>query len=163
MPNEDNVIDEIDALIATELDEHGVPLDDYSVDRYPRCELCQGHWHGIPKASGCPGGHASDTEVEAWRAKSHKGFQEKLLDQYVCQVDGVLYRLELRGTTVDDMLLATAIPIESEPESYAGAYSFNEVASQLMVRAMPAFIPDGFVELGHVDVDDGPAVDSSND
>lgn len=156
--NEDKIIDDIDALIATELDEHGVPLDDYEADRYPRCELCQGHWHGLPKASGCPGGHASDFEIEDWRAKVHKGFQEKSmarLAQYVCQIDGVLYRLELR----DDMLLhATIMPIESDDsvhESYAGVYTFNEAASHLAVLAMPDY--------GYVDVDDDTAVDSSND
>lgn len=152
MPNQDkDILDDIDALIATELDEHGVPLDDYERDRYPRCELCQGHWHGLPKASGCPGGNATDAEVEAWRAKAHKGFQEKSmarLAQYVCQIDGVLYRLELHGNYPDEMLLHATVIMQPD-ESYAsGAYSY---------------IPEEFMQLGFIDADGGPAVDSVND
>jgi hypothetical protein len=150
-----DVVDDIDALIATELDEHGVPLDDYHADRYPKCELCQGHWHGLPKASGCPGGHASDLEIEDWRAKAHKDFESKSLDQYVCQIDGVLYRLELHGSLSDEWLHATILPLPDEVESYAGAYSFNEAAARLMVHAM--------ARAGFVDADGSAAVDSVND
>jgi hypothetical protein len=61
-PNpEKPVLDDIDELIASELDEHGNPLDDFRSDRYPRCERCLGHWHGLP-AGGCPGAFGDDVK-----------------------------------------------------------------------------------------------------
>lgn len=59
------VMDDIDELIASELDQYGVPLDDYSQDRYVKCELCHGNWHGLPRR-GCPGAYATPQQLQAW-------------------------------------------------------------------------------------------------
>lgn len=137
MPNEDSVIDDIDALIATELDEYGVPLDDYSKDRYPRCELCQRHWHGLPFTE-CPGAYATDSEREDWKSKQHSTFQAQSVSQYVCQIEGITYRLELHGTNEEGLIEASVQPVGlSQDENYASAYSFSEAASRLMVNAVP--------------------------
>jgi hypothetical protein len=72
MNHEKPVLDEIDALIAQGLDEHGVPLDDYSKDRYVKCELCQRDWHGTVNDTGCPGAYATAQQADDWRARYSK-------------------------------------------------------------------------------------------
>jgi hypothetical protein len=72
MNHEKPVLDEIDALIAQGLDEHGVPLDDYSKDRYVKCELCQQDWHGTVNFFGCPGAYATSQQADEWRVRYSK-------------------------------------------------------------------------------------------
>ena len=60
MNPEDRVIDAIDMLvdeqIAGALDRWGVPLDDYSSNRYPDCNICPHDWHGVRcEYCGCKG------------------------------------------------------------------------------------------------------------
>lgn len=51
-PNpEQRVIDAIDALVNEQL--AGGPVDDYSVNRYPRCDRCPCQWHGERCGCGC--------------------------------------------------------------------------------------------------------------
>lgn len=57
------VLDDIDELIAQGLDEHGVPLDDYSKDRYVKCSRCHSDWHGLPTAH-CPGEEPGKTDYQ---------------------------------------------------------------------------------------------------
>lgn len=92
-------MDDIDALIATELDEHGVPLDDYSADRYDKCELCHDHWHGLPNGVECPGAWASDEVKESWRRLGYSKSVDTqpfpyLPDSYECVGEAVNGRVE---------------------------------------------------------------------
>jgi hypothetical protein len=70
MNSERKVIDEIDQLVNESL---AAPItDDYSVNRYERCELCRNDWHGLPTMDdyldrSCPGAWASDEAKAAWR------------------------------------------------------------------------------------------------
>lgn len=71
MKPEQHALDEIDALIAQGLDEHGVPIDNYQTNnqRYVKCELCQGQWHGLPNPMGCPGEYATQDQRKMWIGK----------------------------------------------------------------------------------------------
>lgn len=70
MNAEDKVIDAIDELVSDSLAQ---PItDDYSVNRYEKCELCRSDWHGLPTMDeyddrSCPGAWASDEAKAAWR------------------------------------------------------------------------------------------------
>lgn len=68
---EQHAIDEIDELIAAGLDDDGNPLDDYNADRYVKCELCQGDWHGTPSGS-CPGAWSTDEQKQEYATQSSK-------------------------------------------------------------------------------------------
>lgn len=70
MNHEDNTIDMIDQLMAQGLDDHGVPLDDYSSNRYDKCVLCQHDWHGTSNDYGCPGAWAGQEDQAAYRSGS---------------------------------------------------------------------------------------------
>jgi len=70
---EQQVISDIDALI-DECMAPG-PVDDYSVNRYDRCDTCSSQWHGLEdEDNGCPGAFATDNEIEAFRSRysSHR-------------------------------------------------------------------------------------------
>lgn len=66
MNPEDSVIDAIDALVDEQLAEG--PVDDYSVNRYDKCALCRGDWHGLTDPeSGCPGAYARGYQKRKWQ------------------------------------------------------------------------------------------------
>ena len=69
---EQAVIDVIDELVDESLAPG--PVDDYSVNRYDRCDLCRNDWHGLP-SGGCPGAYATEAEVEEYRSapSAHSG------------------------------------------------------------------------------------------
>ena len=61
---------DIDALVDESLAER--PVDDYSVNRYDKCALCKGDWHGLPAENGCPGAHARGYQKREWQAMRHR-------------------------------------------------------------------------------------------
>jgi hypothetical protein len=65
------VLDAIDQLVSESLAQPIV--DDYSVNRFERCEYCGNQWHGLPSyveelGHDCPGGWADADALAAWRA-----------------------------------------------------------------------------------------------
>jgi len=58
----DDLIEVIDRLIDDEL-ARGPRYDNAG---QPRCELCNGDWHGLGRTEGCPGAFATDGQRDAW-------------------------------------------------------------------------------------------------
>lgn len=167
---EQHVMDEIDELINAGLDDNGVPLDDYNVDRYVECELCQAHWHGLPKASGCPGAYATPEQRDAYsKSVEPQQFFEQIIqppsgawhtrmEAFFTDDEGRTVRGELVFTSPDGEQTCTALFIESEqPRGMtADLYAFDE-ARELTVRLFPDipeasyhYVPEGFCDLGHM-------------
>jgi hypothetical protein len=69
---EQSVVSAIDELVDESLARPIV--DDYSVNRFERCELCGSQWHGLPiyvEERSCPGAWASDEAKSVWRTMFH--------------------------------------------------------------------------------------------
>jgi hypothetical protein len=67
---EQSVVSAIDELVDESLARPIV--DDYSVNRFERCEICGNDWHGLPTfvehgQRSCPGAWASDEAKSVWR------------------------------------------------------------------------------------------------
>jgi hypothetical protein len=64
-----SIIDAIDQPVNDSL---ASPIvDNYDVNRYEKCDMCGGDWHGLPEYTwagrSCPGGWASDEAKAVWR------------------------------------------------------------------------------------------------
>lgn len=65
---EDRVLDEIDKLVNEQV--RPGPVDDYHVNRYPKCKHCRHDWHGILcKLCDCLG--ELEDEDTAWQTRKH--------------------------------------------------------------------------------------------
>lgn len=62
---EQNVLDDIEELVNEELTH---TPDDYTKnnERYVKCELCHGNWHGLANPGGCPGAYATVEQHKRW-------------------------------------------------------------------------------------------------
>lgn len=155
---EQHVMDEIDELINAGLDDNGVPLDDYNADRYVECELCQAHWHGLPKASGCPGAYATVKQKHDWYSKSVEPQQEcqTRVEVFFTDRAGHMARGELVLTNSNDGMQTYTLFIPSESDQPRGMtadlYTFDE-ARELTVQLFPD-IPEASYH--YVPLDDSP-------
>jgi hypothetical protein len=132
---EQPVMDEIDELIASELDEYGSPLDDYMANRYDKCELCHSGWHGLPHEQGscCPGAFATAEQRIAW-AKRQPVSKERRALGYVDTVrNGVRYQLHLYMEGVANFV---GLLVPAEPDSPLPRWSFDEGNSTLNIQMM---------------------------
>lgn len=137
MTDERHVMDEIDELIATELDDDGVPLDDYNQDRYVKCELCHHDWHGSPNKFGCPG---------AWATDGQK--QEYDVDEYSKSLAGL--GLRIVGVQPDHRL--TAVFTNVDGHQVRGTVMFTPYEPGSVAVFMPD-PPAGLAEYRYVAID----------
>lgn len=173
MNSEQHALDEIDALMAQALDEDGVPLDDYTADRYVKCEHCQGDWHGTPNNVGCPGAWADAKEVAQWResksvgpdadselfaslVQGHGGRAEHGLigefpASYPLPDDTVVYgTVQIFGQPSG--FLGVFIPNDEQPQEIPAAQSHYDAEWQSSVMTITAnpVEPQGFQDLGYI-------------
>jgi hypothetical protein len=134
---EQHVLDDIEALVNEELTH---TPDDYhrNNERYVKCELCQGLWHGLPAHNGCPGAYATEEQVAAW-VESPTDTGEYLgpgtgeyLGHVMTEYQGVLcsvhlYRDELRG------FVGLLTPTDERPGFDCDLYTFDEALSTFTV------------------------------
>lgn len=130
---EQPVLDEIDELMAQACDEHGVPLDDYSKDRYVKCELCQQDWHGTLSRMGCPGAYATSDQRKTWVGKRCR------TDNYIgivhTEVNGQSYGVHLYLDRDSGGYVGLLMPEEAEQRCPGDLYTFDEARASFF--AMP--------------------------
>jgi hypothetical protein len=130
---EKSVLDDIDELIASECDEHGVPLDDHNRDRYLKCELCHEDWHGKTNFMGCPGAYATEEQVKAWDATTKP--KQPYIGYLTTEYEGVLCTVHLyadgRGGYIG--LLSPGVE-DNERGLSSDLYTFDEAHATLSLH-----------------------------
>lgn len=86
-------------------------------------------------------------EIDALIAQEQT--ETDLVATMLAEIDGVTYRLELRGDVAS--LYVPVTPVEWTPllteshdsvETFTGPYAFNDAAAKLIVSAMPKYDPE---------------------
>lgn len=132
---EQRVLDDIEELVNEELTH---TPDDYHMNnqRYDKCELCQGLWHGLPGHNGCPGAYATEEQAQLWvesttRKGEYFGYATTEYQGVLCSVH--LYRDEHGGFS---WLLTPRIDEEHGRGFDCDLYTFDEGLSTLTVNSV---------------------------